>query len=129
MNDIRKNKLTNYLYPTKDIQEFMLYDLYVELISLLTKKVCFSVDNMKEEARKTNLNKAKLIISSFLDNNLNYKKRLIELNLKIEDNLIEEILWGYILFITTNINNGTGADVFWDKRSVCYSKSSIIDLL
>ena len=129
MNDIRKNKLINYLYPTKEIREFMLYDLYVELISLLTKKVCFSVDNMKEEARKTNLNKAKLIISSFLDNNLNYKKRLIELNLKIEDNLIEEILWGYILFITTNINNGTGADVFWDKRSVCYSKSSIVDFL
>ena len=65
----------------------------------------------------------------FIDKNLKYKRRLVELyRRKVDDSFIEEMLWGYVLFITYNINRGTGADVFWDKRSVCYKKLSILDV-
>ena len=129
MNDIRKNKLTKYLYPTKEIAEFMLYDFYVELINVLDRKTCFSNNNCKASVRTENLGKSKQIIKTFIKSNINYKKRINELYRKdISDDFISEILWGYILFVTTDINSGTGADVFWDKRSVCYKELSILDV-
>ena len=129
MNSERKTKLINYLYPTVEIAEFMTYDFYPELTFVLDKKVCFSVENEKESVRKINFEKAKRIVSEFIDKNLKYKRRLVELyRRKVDDSFIEEMLWGYILFITYNINRGTGADVFWDKRSVCYKELSILDV-
>ena len=129
MNSERKTKLINYLYPTVEIAEFMTYDFYPELTFVLDKKVCFSVENEKESVRKINFEKAKRIVSEFIDKNLKYKRRLVELyRRKVDDSFIEEMLWGYVLFITYNINRGTGADVFWDKRSVCYKELSILDV-
>ena len=129
MNNIRKKKLIDYLYPTTEIAEFMLYDFYVELRFMLDKKVCFSVENKNESVRKSNLEKAKIIVKEFIDSNLNYKNKLEKLYLrKINDSFIDEVLWGYILFITNNINRGTGADVFRDSRSVCYNLISILDI-
>ena len=129
MNSERKTKLINYLYPTVEIAEFMTYDFYPELTFVLDKKVCFSVKNEKESVRKINFEKAKRIVSEFIDKNLNYKRRLVELyRRKVDDSFIEEMLWGYVLFITYNINRGTGADVFRDSRSVCYKRVSVLDL-
>lgn len=129
MNSVRKTKLINYLYPTVEIAEFMTHDFYVELTFVLDKKVCFSVVNKKENARKVNFEMAKRIVSEFIDKNLKYKRRLVELYRRnIDNNFIEEMLWGYVLFITYNINRGTGADVFRDSRSVCYKRVSVLDL-
>ena len=129
MNNIRKKKLIDYLYPTTEIAEFMFYDFYVELRFILDKKVCFSVENKKESVRKLNLNKAKTIVGNFIEKNLKYKNKLKELYCCETDNsFIEEVLWGYVLFITNNINRGTGADVFRDSRSICYNLTSILDL-
>lgn len=129
MNDIRKKKLMEYLYPTSEIQEFMIYDFFVELSFSLSKDICFSNKNKQVTVRVENLEKSKNIIKNFISSNLIYKKRLKELyRCEIEDSFINEILWGYILFITSDINCGTGADVFWDKRSVCYNCVSILDI-
>ena len=70
------------------------------------------------------------ICKQFLNDNNLYKARISEFfpSFKLE-RLIEEILWGYVAFITPHINSYSGADVFLDKRSVCYSKFSVIDFL
>ena len=129
MNNIRKQKLIEYLYPTSQIAEFMLFDFYVELTFVLDKKICFSVENKKESVRKSNLQKAKTIVGNFIEKNLKYKNKLDKLyHRKIDNSFIEEVLWGYVLFITNNINRGTGADVFRDSRSICYNLISILDL-
>ncbi len=79
--------------------------------------------------RKFNLEKAKGILSEFIDGSLKYKNKLDKLyHRKIDNSFIEEVLWGYVLFITNNINRGTGADVFRDSRSICYNLTSILDL-
>ncbi len=39
MNNIRKKKLIDYLYPTTEIAEFMFYDFYVELRFVLVLKI------------------------------------------------------------------------------------------
>ena len=49
MLEDRKRKLLEYLYPTKEIAEFMIGDLYVELTLILDKKTCFSSANIKNQ--------------------------------------------------------------------------------
>ena len=130
MNTTRKSKLIEYLYPSTQAIDFMFDDFYLQLLMVLPKKVCFSVDNMKQSVRKANLELAIKTIGNFLDKNPLYKSRYVELfSYKDFSVLINDILIGYVLYLTNNINRGTGADVFADKRSVCYSKTSILDWL
>ncbi len=46
MENSRKVKLVNYLYPNKLIIDFMFNDFYIELLNVLPKSVCFSVKNI-----------------------------------------------------------------------------------
>lgn len=130
MIEARKQKLLNYLYPREEIARFMICDFYVELALLLDKKICFSANNIKKEERQKNLKLAREIVYSFLQNNENYLKRAQDyFPTKDINSLITDILYGYLLLVSSNINRGTGADIFLDKRSICYSKTSIIDIL
>lgn len=130
MLEDRKRKLLEYLYPTKEIAEFMIGDLYVELTLILDKKTCFSSANIKKSTRASNLVLARQTVKNFLIENPIYKTKLEEFFPKSnEDILIDNIISGYVMIKSTNVNKGNGADVFWDKRSVCYSKNSIIDIL
>ena len=85
MNTARKNKLIEYLYPSVKAIEFMQGDFYVELLQVLPKKVCFSIDNQNKKVRDKNLALAQYTVKEFLDKNHLYQKRLKELFLcKIE---------------------------------------------
>ena len=129
MNTNRKEKLINYLFPTVEVAEFLFGDLYVELSKVLPKKICFSSENIKKTCRDENLKRAKEIVNEFINGNLRYERRLIELIGKVErDILIKDLLAGYIFYCTDNVNRNTGADVFEDRRSICYSKFSILDI-
>ena len=128
MNTTRKKNLINYLYPNKHVAEFMYNDFYFELYNFLPRKICFSNDNLKNENRNRNYTKAILIIKNFLNTNIMYLNKLKELYpYKNFNYIIKDVLAGYILFLTPHINKNTGADVYTDKRSVCYSKASILD--
>jgi len=129
MNETRKRKLLNYLYPREEIAEFMISDFYVELTIVLDKKICFSSSNIKNSERAKNLSIAREIVSNFLESNIEYKLKLEEFFPKTDKKvLIDNIICGYVMIISLHINKGSGADVFLDKRSVCYSKISILDL-
>ncbi len=130
MNKIRKKKLLDYLYPREDIAEFMVSDFYVELSFVLDKKACFSADNLKNEVRQKNLVLAKETVRKFLNENSCYRKKLEDyFSTKDENLIINNVLYGYLLIVSSHINRGNGADIFLDKRSICYSKFSIIDIL
>ena len=129
MNTERKNKLIEYLYPSTSAIDFMFGDLYVELSTILSKKLCFSKDNLNKAVRDKNLELAVYIVNKFLVDNPLYKKRLFEFYPhKDYSVLVGDVIVGYILYITPHINKRTGADVFLDKRSICFSKVSILDL-
>ena len=130
MNEIRKRKLLEYLYPREEIAEFMFFDFYAELSLVLDKKICFSANNLKNDIRRKNLILAKEIVAKFLKENSCYSKKLGEyISTDNENIIINNVLYGYLLIISSNINRGAGADIFLDKRSICYSKTSIIDVL
>lgn len=129
MNDLRKKLLFEYLYPTEEVYEFCYGDLYLNLLNVLEKKICFSKDNLKKENRENNLIKAKNLVKKYIEEDFRYYNKIKSLYKNIMfDDVIDEILWGYIIFITPKVNYGTGADVFWDKRSIYYKKISILDL-
>ena len=129
MNTARKNKLIEYLYPSTTSIDFMFSDLYVELSIILPKKICFSKDNLNKKVRDNNLELAVYLVNKFLVDNPLYKKRLSEFFPHRDYSvLVGDIIVGYILYLTPHINKGTGADVFLDKRSICFSKVSILDL-
>lgn len=130
MNEGRKRKLLNYLYPREEIAEFMFNDFFVELSLVLERKTCFSPQNNNSVARLKNLQLAKNTVKQFLKANQNYLDKINEYyKNKNEEGMINDILYGYLLKITSTINRGTGADIFLDKRSICYSQVSILDLL
>lgn len=130
MNKTRKTALLNYLYPSSKCADFMLNDFYVELLPILAKEICFSTKNTNAEVRKENKLKAKNIVADFLERNPQYKNRLFELFGKSEINvMIDNVLIGYVMYLTPHINKFTGADVFNDKRSICYTKFSILDII
>lgn len=130
LDRLRKEKLVNYLYPTVEIAEFLVGDLYVELSKVLPIKVCFSNCNLKTEIRKSNYEIAKNVINAFIDENPIYKTRLEELYYKTDvDSIIKDLIIGYVFYLTPHINKYTGADVFADRRSICYSKISILDYI
>lgn len=129
MNTERKNKLIKYLYPSIKAVEFMFNDFYVELSRLLPKKVCFSNDNLNKSVRNTNLQLAVNTVNMFLVKNPIYRKRVLKFYpYKDYGVLIGDIIVGYVLYLTPHINKGTGADVFADKRSICFLEISILDL-
>ena len=79
MDKIRKEKFINYLFYNKYVAEFMFNDFYVELYNVLPKKICFSIENIKKENRVSNLKKATSILNDFLNNNVEYYNKLIEI--------------------------------------------------
>lgn len=130
MNKERKIAILNHLYPTSEIAKFMMYDLYIELLNIIPKNLCFSGKNDNIKVRKENKALAKEMVVEFLNANINYKNRLFELfpNIDLEA-LVDNILIGYILYLTPHINNNTGADVFQDRRSIYYTKYSVFDII
>lgn len=130
MNKQRKIKLLNYLYPNEEVARFSINNLYLPLENFLPRKTCFSNDNHNSQKRKSNLETAIATVSSFLNNNPATLRVLYEYYPYISfEDLLLTVLYGYLLYLTPNINKGTGADIFADKRSICYSPVSIIDII
>ena len=130
MDIYRKTKLINYLYPTEEIAKFLFCNVYSALKTILPRKVCFSDDNYNETTRNRNYIIAKNTIANFLEETPFVRNKLNEYYLNKEvDNLVNDILYGYLLYLTPKIHKGTGADIFRDKRSVCYSPFSMLDII
>lgn len=130
MESERKQKLIKYLYPNEKIRSFLCDNIYLELCNILPKQIFISQKNIVSATRKENLNNAKSVINSYIENNIEIKKSLFSLfknnNLEI---IIGDIVIGYVFYLTNSVPRMNGIDIFRDKRSVCYSPISIIDII
>ena len=126
----RKQKLIKYLFPTEEIRSFMCNDLYMELMEQIPRFLCISSKNITNSVRKENFEKVNSIITNFIENNENYKQMLKKLFSNKElKNIISDIVIGYVFFITQTNLKYNHIDIFRDKKSICYSPISIIDIL
>ena len=130
MNDKMINFL-RYLYPTDEIRNFMCNDLYQELSNEIPYTKCFSSENIVNKNREDNLSFVKDKILGLVNNNQNYKQELSHLYKgKAMEDLLEDILIGYVFYIVNTNEKNRGEDIFKNKKSVCYSSGpTILDLL
>lgn len=119
-----KEELIKYLYPTVKSREFLINDLYQELVLPIEK--IYSNDNLDVTKRKENYLICYKIIENYLKNNKNYQILVENIyKMPIKD-IIEDILIGYCFYIS---QTKFDYDIFKDKKSVLFTKISIIDIL
>lgn len=120
-----------YLYPTDEIRNFMCNDLYQELNEIIPKTKCFCSNNIVSKTREENYMFVKTHIVNFILSNENYKQELNKLYKDREfDDLINDIIIGYVFFIVNTDDKNRGEDIFKNKKSICYSVApSILDIL
>ena len=123
----QKKKLVQILYPNEKIRDFMINDLYQELKLFIDFEKCYSEKYLEANERKKSLENLKDEIMVFLKNNGNYANAIQSLFLRSYNDIINEIVMGYCFYITQL--NLKEIDIFKDKKSICYSEVSIIDIL
>lgn len=125
----RKQKLVKYLYPTEQIRSFMWNDLYLELKEVVPK-ICILSKNTNFQIRKQNLKKVTDIIKNFIQNNQNYKLEIENLyHDKNWNSIIEDIVIGYVFFVSNTVTVYNNVDILSNKKSICYSPISILDII
>ncbi len=130
MNIERQKKLLNYLYPTENVRKFLCNDLYQEFDEILNSSLCISSKNIVSKTRRENYLIIKNEVTNFFNNNPIYCEKIAEM-LKVSDfsSAIDDIIIGYVLYLSCSIRKYNRIDIFLDKKSICYSPISVIDLL
>lgn len=115
-------KFIKFLYPTDEIRNFMCNDLYQELNEIIPKTRCFCSDNIVSKSREANFLFVKTNVANFVLNNPNYKQELAKLYKGRDfDDLINDIIIGYVFFVVSTDDKNKGEDIFKNKKSICYS--------
>lgn len=115
-------KFIKFLYPTDEIRNFMCNDLYQELNEIIPKTKCFCSDNIVSKSREANFLFVKTNVVNFVLNNPNYKQELAKLYKGRDfDDLINDIIIGYVFFVVNTDDKNKGEDIFKNKKSICYS--------
>mgnify|MGYP004667715645 FL=1 len=123
-------KFLRYLYPTDEIQDFMINDFYQELGEIIPKTKCFSSENIVNVTRKNNYNYVKTSIIEFLNTNPTYQKELQKLLKRPANDMVEEFIIGYVFYVVNTDKNNACVDIFKNKKSICYTSSpTILDIL
>lgn len=129
MQQDKKEKLIRYLFPNENLRNFMCNDLYPELISICPKKLFISSKNKTLKYRKENLKSIKTAINTFIEENTDYRHLLQAHYLdKTTEEVIDILVIGLTFYLANTIKSSQDLDIFHDKKSVCYSPISIIDL-
>lgn len=131
MTDERKRKLINYLFPTEQVRKFLCNDLYKEFESLIPRTLCISYHNMTKKIREENYKKVLSLIENFFVQNNFYKNETLELyNQKcLSKEFFEDMLIGYVFYLSYKMNNFYRFDIFKDKKSICFTPISVIDVI
>ncbi len=130
MKNKDKQKLIKLLFFTDEITAFMCNDLFQELKNLIPTNICISYENLPNEARRNNLNRVNSIVINFLYKNKIYADMVCKFynEEKVTDNLIKTIVTGYVFYIATTNDKYKDLDIFKDKRSICYTDISLLDV-
>lgn len=113
-----------YYFPNKEILDFMVNDLFVELKDLISIDMIYSEENKKDTVRTRNRNKVEDIIVKFFNDNpdyINEFKKLYQRDfIEVIDNLIESFTFSILL---------DDKRTYRDRKSIAYTiKPSPFDI-
>ena len=125
-----KQRLIEYLYPTKELMGFMLNDIYQEILEICPKTIFINPENEIDEQRKKNFEFVKKEIVTFILKNENYKQELFK---HYKHTMIApiflDILMGITFYLANISEDFNNMDIFNDKRSICYHTQTILDFV
>ena len=105
-----------YYFPNKEILDFMVNDLFVELKDLISIDMIYSEENKKDSVRTQNRNKVEDIIVKFFDENpvyINEFKNLYQRGfVEVIDNIIDSFVFSILL---------DEKKTYKDKKSIAYT--------
>lgn len=105
-----------YYFPSKEVLDFMLNDLFVEFKELIDDSLIYSTDNKKDSVRNQNRNKVEDIIVRFFDENpvyINEFKNLYQRDfVEVIDNIIDSFVFSILL---------DEKKTYKDKQSIAYT--------
>lgn len=130
MKNDRKEKLLKILFPTDEIRNFLCNDLFQEILKEIPKSRFINANYINDDNRKLNYNLVKKDLRQFIYSNENYNLELKKYYDRISlDDLTEELIEGIIFYITNTDNRYTKVDMYNDKKSLCYTPISLVDLI
>ena len=123
-----KDKILKYLFPNEELREFLCDNLFLDLSKEIKVQNCISPKNFNIETRTEN----KSIIISKIQEHINTKNYHVQIKKFYNcdfDGAVKYILPAFVYYLTQFNFKYSGVDIFKDKRSVCYSPVSSIDIL
>ena len=127
----RQEKLVDYLFRTPEIRSFLCNDLYQELLKICKTSDFINSSYISEKNRVNGYKKVSSSIMTFLKQQQIYAKMLLQIynQEKITVDIIDDLIVGITLYIISTQENYSQMDVFTDKKSICYRRISILDVL
>lgn len=130
MIDERKVKLLNYLYPTEEARKFMCNDFYIELAEVVPRRLCVTASDMTLAKRKENMQIVKAEIEKFIKLHPIYEKTILDIyREKNWKDILDDVVIGYVFFVTHTHYKFQFIDIFKSKGCITYSPLSIIDVI
>lgn len=130
MEGSRRQKLVEYLYPTKSLMNFMCNDVYQELLKIIPANLCISSQNISTKTRNVNFELVKNAILNFILDNDDYRNLLFE---HYKHNrisiIVHDVLIGLVLYVATINERYWRLDIFRDKKSICAQQVTIMNFL
>lgn len=130
MENERKVKLLKYLFPTDEARKFICNNLFYDLGFIIKSSYCINYNNITSAARKKNLEIVKNQVKQFLIDNNFYLARLKDIyNQKSVEKIVDDLVIGYVFYLSNTGVRYNSFDIFKDRRSICYAPISIVDML
>lgn len=108
--------LVKYIFPNVKCLEFFKKQLFDELKEVIPESLCYSKTNQNNRTRSFNKNECMNLIREFFINNEVYKNEVERIYNKSLDDIIDNLLNGYVFLLSPKKN------LFEDNDSVCYTE-------
>lgn len=129
MTKEQKQILLKFIFPTDEIRNFLCNYFFQELLVIIPTSLCISKDNMVNKTREENAQIVKNKVIDFLKNNNNYVVELAKLyHNKDVMGRVDDFITGFVFYLTCVNDKFQNIDIFKDKKSICYTEISIVDI-
>lgn len=132
MNKEQKIKVERFLFSNDEIRKFLCNDFYQELKNIIPSEILFCKENINKDERSNNLLSIFIKVTNFIKKNKEYERELCKIFRTEENhiyNYIDELVMGYVFFISLTEEKYKGRDIFEDKQSIYWSSVPLSHIL
>lgn len=121
MTKEQAEKLIRYYGLSGESGRYFCNDLFVELKDILPLTICFCDENLDDDKRYENLDKARGALNNFLSENPDHMSLVNKYcNTLCDIDLCEYLLEGYLFYSLVLSDRLGETDIFSNPRSICY---------